>query len=147
MKISALLMLRAWLIFTLPTYCFGASVYLIQPSHLSNNLIVHVNRTGTHAATRLTLHGISWGVSNQVQNVVCDGHSAQEKKLGEWLIPGNCHHLQWEISLKTQDTLASAQQSIKAQHFILLSEASSLPRLNDATAPEVLKITIPDVQT
>lgn len=147
-----------WLILMLPVCCFGVppvnsipktTVYVIEESSSNpNTLTIHIDRTDKRSATQLVLRGASMRISEQVKDVVCDGNPIKKNKPGVWSVPSDCQQLQWQVPLLEAGVeLASAQQSIKSGDFILLSEASSLPRLQDAHAAEALKISVPGAKT
>lgn len=143
-----------WLI--LPVCCFGAlptnsksdpTIYVVEQS-TPNKLTIHVNRTNQRSATQLILRGAAMGISEQVQNVVCDGRVIKKDRPGIWSIPDNCQKLHWQVPLLENGTaLAGSQQSMKSGDFIILSEASSLPRLQDVPATEALKISVTGAKT
>lgn len=122
-------------------------LYTIEQSKsFPNILTVHVDRNDKLAAAELVLRGISMGISKQVQNVECDGKPIQENKPGNWSIPESCQKLQWQVPLIEGGTeLAATQQSMKSGNFIIFSEISSLPRLKDLSTPEMIKISMSDI--
>jgi hypothetical protein len=88
------------------------------------------------------------GITNQIENMTCDGKPIQEEKPGVWNVPRDCKKIQWQVSLiKSGAELASAQQSIKSADFMLFSEASSLARVKNSTLPEFLKISVPHLKS
>lgn len=146
----------AALIFLLPLSCFGKTdiaaqktIYMIEESQsIPNTLTVSVIRSSTHLPVQLVLGGTSMGIANQVKNMTCDGKSIQEEKSGIWTAPSNCRKIQWDVPLRESGVeLASAQQSMKSDDFVLFSEASSLPRIQDANANEVIKISIHNIKS
>lgn len=141
------------LILFLPIYCFASlpvnpakktTVYRIEESLRPDVLTVYVDRHHEHLATKLILSASS--MTEQVQNLSCDGEALKKDKPGVWSVPANCKKIQWQVPLfESRLTLASDQQSIKYGNFILFSEASSLPRLKDATGTEMIRISIKNV--
>jgi hypothetical protein len=136
------------LILILPLCSFGANnasktIYIVERSASSpDKLTVNVNRTTKHS-TKLILSGISMGVMNQVQNVICDKQLIKEDSLGIWSVPENCQKLSWQIPLlESGKEPAAKQQSLKSGNFILLSDVSSIPHLQDASSDETIKIEI-----
>lgn len=124
-----------------------ATTYIITESSTPNALTVTVTRNKTSSDTQLILRGISIGISEQIQNLMCDGKQIKKNKPGIWSIPANCQNIQWQVPLlKSGAEIAGAQQSLKSGDFILFSEASSLPRLKDATS-EMVKLSIPTIKT
>ena len=144
------------LLFILPLCCFGANnasntkttTYVVQQSvSLPNKLIVYVDRSTKHS-TQLILSGVSMGVANQVQNVMCDRRLIKEDKPGIWSVPENCQKLSWQIPLLENGTEPAAkQQSLKTGNFILLSDVASIPHLQDASSAEAIKIEIQGTKT
>ncbi len=144
------------LLLILPLCCFGANnasntrvtTYVVEELASSpNKLTVHVDRPAKHS-TQLILNGVSMGVANQVQNVMCDRRLIMEDKSGIWSVPENCQKLSWQIPLLENETEPAAkQQSLKAGNFILLSDVSSLPHLQDASSAEAIKINIHGTKT
>lgn len=140
----------------LPVCCFGSDaisihdnvIYVIQESPSNPNLLnITVNRINSNSTTQLVLRSNSMGIPSQVDKVMCDGKLLSEVKTGVWSVPANCLKLQWQVSLlNNPNELASSQQSIKSGSFILFSESSSLPRLQDAS-DESIKILIPNVNS
>jgi len=146
-----------WLIFILSAGIFNplhaspkqtSTVYFIEESKsIPNTLTVHVTRANSTLETQLILRGATMDITKQVQNVVCDNNPIKENKAGIWRVPAGCQKLQWQVPLAQSRTeLASAQQSLRVGDFILFSEISSLPRLQDATS-EFIKIAILNVKT
>lgn len=121
-----------------------AEVYRVQvvPGG-EKRLRVVVGRSAGRAETRLVLRRVRYGAVPQVDHLRCDGQVLKQIDVGEWVVPAGCEQVSWEIPLADENTtLASAQQSVYKGSFILLSEASSLPRLQDATH-EVLELNMP----
>lgn len=145
-----------WLLLILPICCLGfgtkqpvskPTVYTIEESADPNILTIHIDREGNSSATQLLLKGVSMGVAQQIKGLVCDNKPLKEDKPGTWFIPEHCQKIQWQVPLiKAGTAIASAQQSTKLGNFILLSESSSLPRLQDSSVPDILKIAIPNVK-
>lgn len=125
-----------------------STVYFIEESKsIANTLTVHVTRANSNSGTQLILRGVTMGITKQVQNVVCDNKQLKENKVGIWQVPAGCQKLRWQVPLaQSGNELASAQQSLRFGDFILFSEISSLPRLQDATS-EYIKIAILNVKT
>src|SRR5438105_1982474 len=134
-----------WIVFILSAGCIGSlqantsqtsTIYVVEKSKsISNSLTVHVIRHNKNSNTQLILRGASMGITEQVQNILCDNRPIKENKPGVWQVPTGCQKLQWNILLAQHGTeLASSQQSINFGNSILISEASSLPRLKDASS-------------
>lgn len=148
---------RVWIVFALAIWCFTLppaaaegelTVYIIeQLTSTPNQMTVRVNRPTSHSATHLILRGVSFGVAGQVKDVTCNDRIIKEDQPGRWTIPKECYDLRWQVLLpETEDILASIQQSVRSKDFILISEASSIPRLENA-AHEILKISIAGTRT
>lgn len=118
-----------------------------EHSSKENILIVEVKIPKNDVDNHLILRGKSFGVSPQVQNVMCDGQLLKEEGGGTWSIPKNSQDLRWEVPLVIEKGVdISTQQSIKSGQFILLSEASSLPRLERNQEAEILNSVIQGVK-
>lgn len=132
-------------------YAFAAkaekrTIYVVNRSSRLDQLDIHVDLEKKHADKRLILKGPSMGVASQVINMRCDSMLLSAIKPGEWLVPSRCRKIEWQTSLaKTSEVFASAQQSSRLNNFILFSEVSSLPRLQDAS-PEFMQIALSDVK-
>lgn len=108
------------------------------PDHV---LAESVDRPDPSVATTLTLRGVATGlVKSQVENPVCDGRPLNgQAQRGTWQVPAGCRRISWKIALdgvSAED--ASGQRSIVFGHSFLISESSSLPRLEQTSAPEML---------
>jgi len=127
----------------------NTTVYVVEESSTTPNMLtVHLERPENRVATQLILRAAQMGVLEQVKNMACDGKPIKEDKPGVWSIASDCQQIQWQVPLLENGALlASAQQSMRSGNFILFSEASSLPRLQNTTASEILKISIPHVTT
>lgn len=120
------------------------TVYVIKRSSTLDQLDIHVDLEKNHPPMRLALKGVSMGIASQVKNMSCDGKPLIETKPGEWLIPKEGREIDWQTSL-TEDSDASAQQSSRLNNFIVFSEVSSLPRLQNSQT-EFIKIALSDVK-
>jgi len=109
-------------------------------------LAVSVDRPNPSVATTLTLRGVASGlVKSQVENLVCDGGPLNgQAQRGIWQVPAGCRHISWRIALDSVSADdASGQRSIvfASGHSFLISESSSVPRLKQTSAPEMLHLT------
>lgn len=102
-----------------------------------------VDRPDPSIATTLTLRGVATGlVKSQVEDPVCDGRPLDgQAQRGTWRVPAGCQRISWKIDLDgvgADD--ASGQRSIvlASGHSFLISESSSLPRLERTSVPELL---------
>lgn len=126
-------------------------LYTIEqsPTHL-NRLLVHVDLPHNLPGTRLLLRQVQ-GVRSQVENITGNDSplkSLKEEEPGIWAVPPKCRKLQWEVSLLEGPEIdPSAQQSIRAEDFILISEVSSLPRLENETKLPRLRIVLGKLRT
>jgi len=107
-------------------------------------LTVTVARPGESGVTRLVLRGTRFGVQSQIASPLCDGTALTFVEEGEWQLPTSCQQVSWNVVLESAALAdASAQRSIAsrgAARFTLISEASSLARLDDAEQPELLQL-------
>ena len=108
-----------------------------------HTLAVSVDRRNPSVATTLTLRGVASGlVKSQVENAACDGRPLNgQAQGGAWQVPAGCRHISWRIGLDDVSSGdASGQRSIVGAdgRFLLISESSSLPRLGQTSAPELL---------
>jgi len=100
-----------------------------------------------NSETRLILRGTSLGIRPQIENVTTDGFPLNEES-GTWLIPAHTLKLRWEIPLlEVSEIDASQQQSVRCEDFVLISELSSIPRLEGMLKPPTLKIVMDGVRT
>lgn len=117
----------------------ASTTYYIESVANENMLSVRLDRGGMRAATKLILRGKALGIENQVRHLTCDGQLIEEGEPGIWSIPVDCAILKWQIPvLKNENAIAASQQSMKSQEVILISEASSLPRLQDASNESIV---------
>jgi len=116
---------------------------LTNPHQLS----VQVERQKPLRGTRLVLRGAAMaaGISSQVVHPHCGARALALASgvAGTWLVPAGCRDVAWTVRLASAGTSdAGEQQSIISQDgsACLFSEASSLPRLADATGQEFLSV-------
>ncbi len=108
-----------------------------------SRLRVSVVRPVGSGETRLVLRRAAYGAVPQAAEVRCDQQDLKQVGVGVWVVPKGCEKVSWEVPLADENTtLASAQQSVYKGSFILFSEASSLPRLQDAKN-ETLELDLP----
>lgn len=129
---------------------FAETSYAIRTDRRDPGILeFSVERSPSSAATRLVLRGAAFGVPiiPQVEQVRCNGTPLGTNGApGIWIVPASCRELRWTVRLEEPDTAdASAQRSVRAVDgsLIVLSEASSIPRLEDASAPERLLLPRP----
>lgn len=118
------------------------AVYVVQSAGLfGHDVQISVNHPTDDTRTFLALRRSVSPVASQVEGVNCDGVSLTEVQSGVWLVPAHCVLLQWHVAFIDSGTLVAAkQQSLVSGRFKLLSEASSLPRLQNANGHDSLKI-------
>lgn len=117
----------------------SAATYHVERAQ-PDRLRIATDRGSDAPATILALRSRDNGIRSQVEDVDCDGRQLALKRAGEWLVPAGCRHLSWGVPLEPSGTSdPNAQRSQMLESGILLSEASSLPRLADAAAPEYLQ--------
>lgn len=107
---------------------------------------ITVDRPDPSGETSLVLRALNAGpgVKPQLSDLGCDGHPLQAAvTAGHWKVPRGCRRISWQVTFENpQSADASSQRSIASSDgtFSLLSEASSLPRLANAIAPEILRL-------
>lgn len=117
------------------------AVYVVKSAWFSHDVQISVAHPTDETRTFLALRRSVSPVDSQVAGVNCDGNPLSEVESGVWLVPAHCALLQWHVAFKDASGLVAAkQQSIVSGHFKLLSEASSLPRLQNANGHDSLKI-------
>ncbi len=132
LSLSACLMCAA----AVPSFATTYHVEQLQ----NDRLEITTDRGSAGSATILALRSRDNGIEPQVENVECDGKQLAVQGAGEWQVPAGCRHLSWNVPLKPSGTSGpNAQRSQMLESGILLAEASSVPRLADATAPEYLQ--------
>lgn len=140
----ALLILQIYYLVSLPLYCAQKPIFYTIEALTPDSLKVSVDRPDAHRATKLVLNYSP--IKNQVENASCDGDVLQNDKPGIWSVPAGCKTIQWQVPLiENAGTLASEQQSGRSMDMIIFSEASSLPRLQDASGPEMIKLSMNSV--
>jgi hypothetical protein len=124
-------------------------VYTIEQSPTNRNrLVVSINLLKNQPETHLILRGNAAGVQSQVEKVEADGHPLKTIGAGNWLVPLNCRKLQWEIWLKEVTEInPGEQQSVRYGDFVLISEFSSLPRIEDESKLQTINIVIEGINT
>lgn len=132
----------ALLMFPLLSYAADRpAVYVVQSAWFSDDMKISVSHPTDETRTFLALRRSVSPVASQVKGVNCDGVALTEVESGVWLVPAHCALLQWQVAFINSGTLVAAkQQSITSGKFKLLSEASSLPRLQNANGHDSLKI-------
>ncbi len=117
-----------------------ATTYSVEYAQ-TGRLQVRTDRGADAAATTLVLRGVNNGLQPQVEEVSCDGKLLDRSSAGTWQVFAGCRQLRWTIPLdKPGLSLPTAQRSLALETGILLSEGSSLPRLSDASKPEIIKL-------
>ncbi|MGK9236334.1 hypothetical protein KXS07_31420 [Inquilinus limosus] len=102
---------------------------------------IRVERPAGAGTTDLYLRGVDFGGVPQVEAPSCDGKLLVETKRGRWRVPARCRTVAWDVALDPSGpTAVYAQRStMMASGGILLSETTSLPRLEDADPVEALR--------
>ncbi|WP_079211060.1 hypothetical protein [Brucella pituitosa] len=117
-----------------------ATTYTVQYAQ-KDRLQVRTDRGAHAAATTLVLRGVENGLQPQVDDVFCDGKKLDRSSVGTWQVFAGCRQLSWTVPLdKSGASLPVAQRSLALESGVLLSEGSSLPRLADASEPEIIKL-------
>ena len=122
----------------------AATVYRLTMTPGQNYVLtVSVNRSDPSAETTLALRGVTSGlVESQVENPVCDGKPLKgQARRGAWHVPAGCRHISWKIALggvSTDDAAGQRSIALASGHSFLISESTSLPRLEQTSAPEML---------
>lgn len=117
----------------------AAATYQVERAQ-PDRLRIATDRERDAPATMLALRSRDNGIRSQVEDVECDGKPLAAKDAGEWQVPAGCRQLRWSVPLDPSGTSdPNAQRSQLLESGILLSEASSLPRLGNVTAPEYLQ--------
>ena len=125
--------------------CAGTTYRIMRITGDPMMLTVSTSRKSHAPAASLILRGvrIAMGIRPQIRNLNCDAKQLRQVQVGIWRVPTGCRHLEWEVKLDPPGLGdASTQRSIgnRGGSFYLFSEASSLPRLSDASSPETLAI-------
>ncbi|WP_420960378.1 hypothetical protein [Brucella sp. IR073] len=118
----------------------AATTYTVQQSAKTNELEISVERPAKAPVTSLVLRGARFGIAPQVEAPSCDGKPLVAAGKGRWKVPAECRNVSWKVPLEPSGAEpANAQRSLSMTNGVLLSEASSLPRLDDA-GPEKLSL-------
>ena len=122
----------------------AATIYRLTTIPGQNHVLaVSVNRSYPFYKTTLALRGVASGlVESQVENPVCDGKPLKgQARRGIWHVPAGCRHISWKIALgdvSTDDAAGQRSVAFASGHSFLISESSSLPRLEQTSAPQML---------
>lgn len=117
------------------------AIYVVTSPWFSHAVEIRVSHPTDETRTFLALRRSVSPVASQVQGVNCDGVPLTEVESGVWLVPAHCALLKWRVAFLDAGSLVAAkQQSMVSGDFKLLSEASSLPRLQNANGHDCLKI-------
>lgn len=131
-------MLAITLFITLLQSSAAQTIYHVSMLPNEKTLAFSVTRENPSQSSTFILRRAMMGVAPQVEAIECDHLPLKTKKTGQWIIPAGCSHISWRTPLADGNvTLASAQQSLKTGNVIMISEASSLPRLKDEIKPKI----------
>ena len=112
--------------------------YFIVPCGAGDTMEVSLQRTSSEPDSLCMQPGVDPS-SGQVYHPTCAGIAMASSAPGCWNVPEGCQEIVWQVVLRRADeSVASSATCVRAGPFVLIHEATALPRLQHAQAGAVV---------